>query len=128
MIVGLGAGVSFVRCCHMNKVEVAQITDMPHGESAPHNDCDAECDAADHCVGIPASHCMAVTVVKLAPSNIAQHPSFNFNDFPQIVSLFNEIFSYWSLSTTVDTAIQYVYNKFHSPPREYLALIRVLII
>lgn len=129
MVIALGGGVTFVRCCHINKAETAQAGVLPQTEQTGAGQCHrGECTGkAAHCCP-PASRCMNVEVIKLAPYNIAQHISVCFGDFP-VTPLFAFETCHHRLLPSATCLIRHTAcDGFRSPPRGYLRLIRVLLI
>lgn len=112
MIIYLGAGISIITCTHMNTVKVAQISEMTQS----HNCCNEQ------------SPCMHISVVKLSPTSIVQQASFHFDNAFYVVPLFGDLIAYWLQPQFVTHITQHIYHAFFSLPRQYLSLIRILII
>lgn len=131
VIVALGAGVSFVRCCHMQTVVMAQLS------GAGHHDVEAGSD--EECCGhhdrghgdsleVSAPDCMKVTVVRLAPTVAGELQQAVVHTPCPAVMTVGAIPGLRSLPVFITTTARIMTGVPHSPPRDYLRMIRVLLI
>ncbi len=112
MLVYVGSGIVLLKCCCDGSVSVMSAKECCEGSTA----------------GNVKKPCMTLTVMKLSPVPAATHYEHQAPHFFVISSLFKNIFAspvFWEPAKTMTVAPGEV---FHSPPRAYLALIRVLII
>lgn len=132
VIVALGAGVSFVRCCHMQTAAVAQLPGISHHDDAS-GDGNVCCGHYDNGHGdrpeIDEADCMKVTVVQLFLTVVADHEQTAGADivFFAVPHVF-DIYGYRYISAFVECLARPVSCIPHSSPRDYLRLIRVLLI
>ncbi|MGN1262811.1 MAG: hypothetical protein ACI4TW_02145 [Prevotella sp.] len=127
VIILLGVGISFVHCCHTKATEMVQISDMRMHEKDNHDNCEQHSKSHD-CTDISSSPCMKITVVKLEPTLSAKHqtPQFTVPCIP--LSPFINIPTIHPLPILAKSATRHTDDSPHSPPRDYLRLIRILLI
>ena len=127
MIVSLSAGVALVNCCHSGEASVAQLS-VGHGGSGDDMCCTGgQCDEEKECACPRTMNCMSVTVLKLAPSNLAQHVSYSFSAVAHAVPFLCGVLPQpVVLSAVRSAAFAAAAAGFHSPPRCYLHFLRVL--
>ncbi len=111
MIVWMGVGVAVVHCMHTGRVMAV-----------------SEMSAPTHCDGpmkMPA-HCMQLQVHKLSAQQ-APSFSFDFHAFQPLVAVLPKALSlgFASVRRALPEVLPYVW---HSPPRAYLSLLRILIL
>ena len=131
IIITLGAGVTFVHCCHTESTEVAQVADIVHESTGLSLQEEAHCKCDNNGPGAcldSKHHCKGVTVITLTSQFFAKQHPFSFLDFPQAVSPFTLITNTWPLYAGTKAVRLYTRNNYHSPPREYLRRLGVLII
>ena len=110
MLVYLGGGATILTCCHDSEMKIG------NGDKC----------CSKSCACCPMTNCMETTVVKLSPSvsaakAMAKVPQATATDI-LLVSLFN----YLQPQHEPEHDIVADVAQFHSPPRHYLTLMRVL--
>lgn len=127
VIVLLGAGISFVHCCHTKATEMVQISDLGMHEKDSHDNCKQHSKNHD-CTDISSSSCMKITVVKLEPTLSAEHQMPQLTAPCFLLSPFISIPAIHSLPLQAMWALRHTGDSPHSPPRDYLRLIKILLI
>lgn len=129
VIIALGAGIVFVRCCHTQTMELAQLSAIEHHGGAGDDDCCGHDDTGHDGTEIGAPDCMKTVVVKLS-SVIAVHKhqtvAFHTLYFP--LSSFADIMGRKIFPVIIKTNARHTADAPNSPPRSYLRLIRILLI
>ncbi len=110
MLVYLGGGATILTCCHDNSTQMAE------GDGC----CQKSCDCC------PMTSCMETTVVKLSPTVTADKAKAKVPQAPMHDLLFVSLFYYFQPTTDDVAGLTAAVQQFHSPPREYLTLMRVL--
>ncbi len=124
----LSAGVSFVRSCHNGSTQMVQIAGIVAADDEADECCGSGCNGKEECCDQPSMECGDVTLVKLAPYNIAQDASPCFSVYP-IALLFAECTTEVASLEVADVpALQSSGGGNHSSPRSYLRLLDILLI
>lgn len=127
-IVWMGAGITLLHCAHTGAVEVA--TAAEDDGCAPDAHQEKPCHPMSHmakagdCSRMPS--CMSVEVLRLSPSTVSQSVRYIFGQtavcLPPLVPVFADLLP----ADAGDSRTVVAESPWHSPPRHYLTLIRVL--
>lgn len=129
VIIALGAGIAFVRCCHTKTMELAQLTDAGHHGAATDDEC-----CAHHKGNRPGGtqisepDCMETVIVKLAPTMTFDHSHVAFHTLYFPLSTLADFAGGRPLPFVIKANARHTAEAPHSPPRHYLRLIRILLI
>lgn len=111
-LVYMGAGVIIFKCCK----------DVIFHDASSGNCCEKEC-----CYGVKNS-CLTLTVIKLPSSVKARQVKSLLPDIAVCDSLYDIKSFFHKVANLVKSGFNIPFKMYHSPPREYLTLIRVLVI
>ena len=111
-IVYAGTGINIVRCAHSGAVS------MVHGLGgyADHTGCDRQ-----------SSGCMSVEHVQLSPTQVVQSTSYDFHPVLFVLASLPCQTAVWH-QPSVQLRPVVIHKVWKSPPRDYLNLIRILLI
>ena len=136
LIIALGGGVALVTCCRSNTTQLALLSGMEGSDNQMSSDgcCgemakgDMPCKMDKACKAMPMKSCMTVKVMKLAPSTVASHLYYHFQNISILIANIE-----WDTVSVfrpmvVRSLCRDYQRRFISPPRAYLHLLRVLII
>lgn len=130
VIIALGAGISFVRCCHSRTMELAQFSHevAHHGSGSDGECCGHHGRRYEGGPVIGAPDCMETVVVKLEPgvTDTQQHPVFHTPCFA--LQLPAGIAGLCPAPAWLSPCLNHAADAPHSPPRSYLRMIKVLLI
>ncbi|MCI6160088.1 MAG: hypothetical protein PUH24_06195 [Prevotellaceae bacterium] len=113
-IVWMGAGVSVMHCLHTGNIQIADMQE-------------ALCQAAE-CETETGGECMEMQTVRLSPTPMAQTLLFDFAEMPVVSLLSHQFLAFQTCSDLLESLIPTYAELWHSPPRAYLYLIRILTI
>ena len=74
------------------------------------------------------SSCMSVEHVELSPTNVAQTDSYDFHVFQPLLAILPSLVAEWLVPMENKAEVLFIPEVWKSPPRDYLSLIRVLLI
>lgn len=130
IIIALGAGLAFVRCCHTQTMELAQLSDAGHHTRATADEKCCGHHANPNATGpqIGSPDCMKTVVIKLATTVTMEHQPITFSTLYFPLHSLADIAGRCSLPVIIKNDTRHHADSPHSPPRDYLRLIRILII
>jgi len=76
----------------------------------------------------PDEGCLTVKHVQLSPTLTAQTITYDFHVLQPLLAVFPGLVAEWMQPTTCKVLVQPIHAVRKSPPRDYLNLIRVLLI
>ena len=112
-ILFIGSGVTITRCAHTGTIKV--MTMLSSG-------------AMDGMSCKMNADCMSVEHVELSPTNMAQTVSYDFHVFQSLLAILPSLVAEWMVTTENKAEVHFCQEVWKSPPRDYLNLIRVLLI
>lgn len=112
----MGSGVTFMRCAHTGTVRMmTALSGNSLGGMA-----DTDCSMT--------SKCMSVTHIELSPTTSAQSVTYDFHVVQPLLAILPSLVAEWLTPTENKAVAQFIPVVWKSPPRDYLSLIRVLLI
>lgn len=112
----IGSGINITRCAHTGTVKVMTMFSI-----------DAMGGMGDMNCGMTSS-CMSVEHVELSPTNVAQTDSYDFHVFQPLLAILPSLVAEWLVPMENKAEVLFTPEVWKSPPRDYLNLIRVLLI
>lgn len=116
MLLFMGSGVTFMRCAHTGTVKMMTALSGDNLGGMADMDCSM------------TSKCMSVTHVELSPTVAAQSVDYDFHVVQPLLALLPSLVAAWLVPTEDKAVERFVPVAWKSPPRDYLNLIRVLLI
>lgn len=114
-ILFIGSGINIMRCAHTGTVKVMTAIGVNRMDMGNMN-----CSMT--------SSCMTTTHVELSPTVAAQQVNTDFHVLQPILAVLPDLVLEWQYSTAFKAIVQPIRMVWKSPPREYLAFIRILLI
>lgn len=112
IIVWMGTGVVLMKCEHTGKLALPIAMQQN-----------------DDCLVMQHEGCMSIIVSKLTPTNQVQSASFDFKPIQLLLlSLFVTVSSLLPLPIVAEERKKILSYKWHSPPRQYLNKLTILLI
>lgn len=112
----MGNGVTFMRCAHTGTVRMMTALAGDNMGDMAGMDCSM------------TSKCMSVTHVELSPTVSAQSVDYDFHVVQPLWAVLPSLVAEWLTNTEDKAVAQFIPVAWKSPPRDYLSLIRVLLI
>jgi hypothetical protein len=109
----IGSGVNIMRCAHTGTVKVMTVL---NSGGMGNMSCGMNSD------------CMTMEHVELSPTNMAQAITYDFHVFQPLLAILPSLVAEWFFPTENKATVQFIPEVWKSPPRDYLNLIRVLLI
>lgn len=109
----IGSGVNIMRCAHTGTVKVMTVLNSGGMDGM---NCNMN------------SSCMSVEHVELSPTNMAQNVSYDFHVFQPLLAVLPSLIAEWQVITENKAEVQFCQEVWKSPPRDYLNILRVLLI
>lgn len=128
-LIALGTGIAFVRCCHTQTMELAQLADIAHHAEADGGECCEHHDSGhDSGTEIGEPDCMKTVVISRAQTFLPAKQPVTLHTFYFLLPSFGDITGLKPLFTAVRPTPRHTADTPHSPPRDYLRLLRILLI
>ena len=109
----MGSGITVTRCAHTGKLKV--MTVFNSGDMG-----DMSCDMN--------ASCMTTEHYELSPTNMAQTVAYDFHVMQPLLAILPSLVAEWLVPTDNKAACEFTAQVWKGPPRDYLNLIRVLLI
>ena len=115
-ILFVGSGINILRCAHSGHVKILTALNGKYMSGMDDMGCSM------------TSKCMSVTHFELSPTMTAQDVSYDFHALQPLLAVLPCLAAVWNQTTTGKAMVQPLRVVWKSPPRDYLNLIRVLLI
>jgi hypothetical protein len=113
MLLFIGSGVNFMRCAHTGTVTLMS----PFGSDAMDGmSCDMNAD------------CMTMEHIELSPTSMAQTITYDFQVLQPLIAALPNLVAEWLEPVVHEKADFFFPQVWKGPPRDYLNLLRVLLI
>ena len=109
----IGSGITITRCAHTGTLKVMTVFNSGAMD-------DMSCNMN--------SSCMTTEHFELSPTNVAQTDSYDFHVFQPLLAILPSLVAEWLVPMENKAEVLFTPEVWKSPPRDYLNLIRVLLI
>lgn len=128
-LVALGTGIAFVQCCHTRTMELAQFADMEHHTEKDGEKCCGHHDNGhDNGTEISKPDCMETVIISPAQTFIPTKQHITLNTVYFLLPSSGGMTEAGAPNTATNTHPRHTADTPHSPPRDYLRLIRIMLI